>query len=300
MTEIAAAAVSELQRVVPFERANLMLFDGWRRSRSSTHPTRTRGASKACSTEAARRPSSSSASRTRRWSMLDLPAESPFGADHPATADLRSAAVVALSSEGELARRPRPRQRGARGVFDKVDRSLLERVGTQLSLALNNARLYEDIKHMHLGNLKALSSALNAKDYYTLGHAARVSAYMVLMGRGARLAGGVHPRGRGGRLPARHRQDRHLRPRAAQARQAERRGVGADASAPGVQRRHHPVPVRRGAGAGRAPSPRALRRQGLPGRPGRRGDPADRPRHVRRGLLRRHVLPAHLPFGAQL
>ena len=36
---------------------------------------------------------------------------------------------------------------------------------------------------MHLGNLKALSSALNAKDYYTLGHAARVSAYMVLLGQ---------------------------------------------------------------------------------------------------------------------
>ena len=36
---------------------------------------------------------------------------------------------------------------------------------------------------MHLGNLKALSSALNAKDYYTLGHAARVAAYTVMLGR---------------------------------------------------------------------------------------------------------------------
>ena len=35
---------------------------------------------------------------------------------------------------------------------------------------------------MHLGNLKALSSALNAKDYYTLGHAAPVGAYVVLLG----------------------------------------------------------------------------------------------------------------------
>jgi diguanylate cyclase (GGDEF)-like protein len=34
---------------------------------------------------------------------------------------------------------------------------------------------------MHLGNLKALSSALNAKDYYTLGHAARVAAYTVML-----------------------------------------------------------------------------------------------------------------------
>ena len=67
-------------------------------------------------------------------------------------------------------------------MFASVDRHLLERVGTHLSLAINNARLYDEIKRMHLGNLKALSSALNAKDYYTLGHAARVGAYMVLLG----------------------------------------------------------------------------------------------------------------------
>ena len=64
-----------------------------------------------------------------------------------------------------------------------MDRHLLERVGTQLSLAIKNAQLYDEIKQMHLGNLKALSSALNAKDYYTLGHAARVAAYTVMLGR---------------------------------------------------------------------------------------------------------------------
>ncbi len=46
-----------------------------------------------------------------------------------------------------------------------------------------NARLYDEVNRLHLGNLRALSSALNAKDYYTLGHAGRVSAYMVLLGR---------------------------------------------------------------------------------------------------------------------
>jgi diguanylate cyclase (GGDEF)-like protein/excisionase family DNA binding protein len=68
-------------------------------------------------------------------------------------------------------------------AFAHVDRDLLERVATHLSLAINNASLYEDIKRMHLGNLKTLSQALNAKDYYTLGHAARVAAYIVLLGR---------------------------------------------------------------------------------------------------------------------
>lgn len=68
------------------------------------------------------------------------------------------------------------------GAFDSLDRRLMERTGTHLALAIGNARLYEDIKRMHLSNLKALSSALNAKDYYTLGHAARVATYMVLLG----------------------------------------------------------------------------------------------------------------------
>jgi diguanylate cyclase (GGDEF)-like protein len=66
--------------------------------------------------------------------------------------------------------------------FSTVDPGVLERVGVHLSLAANNARLYQEIKTLHLSNLKGLSTALNAKDYYTLGHAARVAAYTVLLG----------------------------------------------------------------------------------------------------------------------
>jgi diguanylate cyclase (GGDEF)-like protein len=67
-------------------------------------------------------------------------------------------------------------------AFSAVDAGVLERVGVHLSLAANNARLYQEIKTLHLSNLKGLSTALNAKDYYTLGHAARVAAYTVLLG----------------------------------------------------------------------------------------------------------------------
>jgi putative nucleotidyltransferase with HDIG domain len=79
------------------------------------------------------------------------------------------AGVLMLGSETPLA-------------FAAVDRSVLERVGVHLSLAAHNARLYQEIKALHLSNLKGLSTALNAKDYYTLGHAARVAAYIVLLG----------------------------------------------------------------------------------------------------------------------
>ena len=83
--------------------------------------------------------------------------------------------------------------------------------------------------------------------------------------QGARLGAGAARPGRGGRLPARHRQDRGLRPRPAQAGRPERARVGADAPASRVQRRHHPPALSARARRRRAPPPRALRRLRLPG-----------------------------------
>ena len=68
-------------------------------------------------------------------------------------------------------------------VFSQEEIELIRAVGEQAAVAIHNARLYEDVKDLHLGNLRALSSALSAKDYYTLGHASRVAAYMALLGR---------------------------------------------------------------------------------------------------------------------
>ena len=68
-------------------------------------------------------------------------------------------------------------------VFTRQEIELICGVAEQAAVAIHNARQYERVKRLHLGNLKALGSALSAKDYYTLGHAARVSAYMTLLGR---------------------------------------------------------------------------------------------------------------------
>ncbi len=103
-------------------------------------------------------------------------------AGHPVLPGLHAAVSIALLSEGAVIGALHLASSGA-DAFEELDTRLLERVATQLSLAIKNARLYEEIKQMHLGNLKALSSALNAKDYYTLGHAARVAAYTVMLTR---------------------------------------------------------------------------------------------------------------------
>ncbi|MBE0528822.1 MAG: GAF domain-containing protein, partial [Thermoleophilia bacterium] len=73
--------------------------------------------------------------------------------------------------------------RGAQRRFSPEEIATVVSICRFAAIAIDNAELYEDIKRMHLSNLKALSSALNAKDYYTLGHAARVAAYMVLLGK---------------------------------------------------------------------------------------------------------------------
>jgi diguanylate cyclase (GGDEF)-like protein/excisionase family DNA binding protein len=79
---------------------------------------------------------------------------------------------------------------GLVSLLDRVERRFSEEeivtteaVAQLVALALEHAQLYEDVKTVHLGNLRALSSALSAKDYYTLGHASRVAAYMALLGR---------------------------------------------------------------------------------------------------------------------
>ncbi|HTX67810.1 MAG TPA: GAF domain-containing protein [Thermoleophilia bacterium] len=113
---------------------------------------------------------------------VHLPEDLPQLSGSPALDERASAVLIALPSETGLLG-VLELSSAEPDAFSGIDRHLLERVGTQLSLAIKNAQLYDEIKRMHLGNLKALSSALNAKDYYTLGHAARVAAYTVMLGR---------------------------------------------------------------------------------------------------------------------
>jgi diguanylate cyclase (GGDEF)-like protein/excisionase family DNA binding protein len=179
--DIAEATIEELRQLVEFERAAVAVAhdDGEMRVIFTTHPA---VAEQKTDTPAAVFRPMIDEVRRKRVVVWDLDETSSMGKGHPAEAGMRSGASVALLRGEDLigvlnigTSKPR--------AFSSSDRRLLERVGTHLSLAINNARLYEEIKRMHLGNLKALSQALNAKDYYTLGHATRVAAYVVLLGQ---------------------------------------------------------------------------------------------------------------------
>jgi diguanylate cyclase (GGDEF)-like protein len=69
----------------------------------------------------------------------------------------------------------------AERVFSEADLEFARGFAEQAAMAMHNAQLFEDVKGLHVGNLRALSSALTAKDLYTIGHTARVAAYAVLL-----------------------------------------------------------------------------------------------------------------------
>ena len=176
---IAASTVEELATLVPFTDACLLM--------EGVHSTWEVVYSTSPALEALARSGGSTGvdaieALARDHVMeLDLTDVLPASADAPARR-LQAALLIGVFIDDALA--------GAlalgapeREAFAGADPKILERVGALLALSFKNARLYETIKTMHVANLKALISALNARDYYAVGHAARVAAYMLLLGR---------------------------------------------------------------------------------------------------------------------
>ncbi len=62
------------------------------------------------------------------------------------------------------------------------DPELLKSIGVQIGLAINNAKLYEDVEELFMSTVKVLSSAIDAKSPWTRGHSERVTNYSVLIG----------------------------------------------------------------------------------------------------------------------
>jgi HD-GYP domain-containing protein (c-di-GMP phosphodiesterase class II) len=59
--------------------------------------------------------------------------------------------------------------------FNSVDLKLLNNVGNQCSIFLENAALYHDMQDLFMGVLHALTRSIDAKDTYTRGHSQRVA-----------------------------------------------------------------------------------------------------------------------------
>ncbi len=61
------------------------------------------------------------------------------------------------------------------GDFDSQDSKLLNSIGNESAIYLENAMLFDDVHGLMMGLLHSLTSAVDAKDAYTCGHSERVA-----------------------------------------------------------------------------------------------------------------------------
>jgi len=73
-------------------------------------------------------------------------------------------------------------------AFNADDLELLSTIATQASVAIKNARLYEDQQTTYLSTVQALVSAIEANDAYTRGHSERVTRYSLAVARHMNLS----------------------------------------------------------------------------------------------------------------
>jgi HD-GYP domain-containing protein (c-di-GMP phosphodiesterase class II) len=59
--------------------------------------------------------------------------------------------------------------------FDSIDVKLFNSVANECAVFIENGRLFNDLKELFIGSLKALTSSIDAKDKYTRGHSERVA-----------------------------------------------------------------------------------------------------------------------------
>jgi len=73
-------------------------------------------------------------------------------------------------------------------MFDEEDRRFLESLAGQVSTALENARLYEELEDAFMQTVLALANAMDVRDTYTIDHSQRMA---VLAEKTGRLLGGT-------------------------------------------------------------------------------------------------------------
>jgi len=69
------------------------------------------------------------------------------------------------------------------GQFSEEDTFAIEKVAAQMAVALENARLYEEMRELFISTVASLTNAIDAKSPWTMGHSERVMHLSVAIAR---------------------------------------------------------------------------------------------------------------------
>lgn len=68
------------------------------------------------------------------------------------------------------------------GLFDEYDLELLQALGSQIAISIENAKLYDELKDTLYAIILALADTIEKRDPYTGGHTQRVMEYSLMIG----------------------------------------------------------------------------------------------------------------------
>jgi HD-GYP domain-containing protein (c-di-GMP phosphodiesterase class II)/pSer/pThr/pTyr-binding forkhead associated (FHA) protein len=66
-------------------------------------------------------------------------------------------------------------------VFKETDLALLAAIGQQVGVAIERAKLMDDLENLFVGAMLAITASIEAKDPYTRGHSERVTLYSLML-----------------------------------------------------------------------------------------------------------------------
>lgn len=105
--------------------------------------------------------------------LLDSDVDSPHKYDWPDR--IRNIIAVPLQVSDEMTGMLVAINRKDKPDFDSTDVKLFNSVAHQCAVFIENGRLFNDLKELLVGSLRALTSSIDAKDQYTRGHSERVA-----------------------------------------------------------------------------------------------------------------------------
>ncbi len=122
-----------------------------------------------------------------REALLDSEVDSPFRYEWPAS--VRNVIAVPLCAKDKAESGTGRRGKGTASIiglmvavnrvdkpdFDSTDVKLFTSVASGCAVFVENGKLFNDLKELFVGSLKALTNSIDAKDQYTRGHSERVA-----------------------------------------------------------------------------------------------------------------------------